>query len=133
VPVVGVDVFGDPIMLFTEMGEIYRAATGRSPERLFEAAERIYQTEKCFNALLGITRKDDYRQGTRRGMKDPIHHPGMLEEYYLYRGCSNDGLPTKKRLCEIGLADIAADLEKSGKIGSRDCPRIEELITMPAA
>jgi len=133
VPVVGVDVFGDPIMLFTEMGEIYRAATGRSPNGLFEAAERIYQTEKCFNALLGITRKDDYRQGTRRGQKDPIHHPGMLEEYYLYRGCSRDGLPTKKRLTEIGLADIAAHLEKNGKIGLRDCPRIEELIPMPAA
>lgn len=133
IPVVSVDVFGDPIVLFTEMGEIYQAATGRSPEKLFEAGERIYQVEKSFNALLGITRKDDYRQGTRRGQQDPIHHPGMLEEYYWYRGCSEDGVPTKKRLLEIGLEDVVADLTRNGKIGERECPEIYELITKPAA
>jgi aldehyde:ferredoxin oxidoreductase len=119
--------------LFEEMGEIYQAATGRKPDKLFAAAERAYQVEKCFNALLGINRKDDLRQGTRRGEKDPIHHPGMLEEYYYYRGCSTDGLPTKKRLLEIGLDDVVADLSKRGKLGDRECPKIEELLAKPAA
>ena len=115
VPMVGCDVFADPLILVEEMGEIYQAATGRDPGKLYEAAERAYQVEKSFNALLGIDRKDDLRQGTRRGEKDPIHHPGMLEEYYYYRGCSTDGLPTKKRLLEIGLDDVVADLSKRGK------------------
>jgi aldehyde:ferredoxin oxidoreductase len=129
IPVVSTDIFGDPHMLFEEMGEIYQAATGRKPEKLFESAERAYQVEKCFNALLGITRKDDIRQGTRRGEDDPIHHPGMLDEYYLYRGCSHDGLPTRKRLQEIGLSDVIEDLNRSGKIGERECPSIEELVS----
>ena len=128
VPMVGCDVFADPLILFEEMSEIYQAATGRKPDKLFEAAERAYQVEKCFNALLGISRKDDLRQGTRRGEEDPIHHPGMLDEYYTYRGCSTDGLPTKKRLMEIGLADVVEDLTKKGKIGDRECPAIEELL-----
>lgn len=127
IPVVSVDVFGDPIILFKEMGEIYEAVTGRSPEKLFEASERIYQLEKSFNALLGITRKDDIRTGTRRGKKDPIDHPGMLEEYYWYRGCSEDGVPTRKRLQEVGLSDVVDDLTAAGKIGERECPEIASL------
>jgi aldehyde:ferredoxin oxidoreductase len=128
IPVVAVDVFGDPIMLFEELGEIYQAATGGNPDKLFEAAERIYQLEKSFNALLGITRKDDIRQGTRRGQKDPIYHPGMLQEYYHYRGCSQDGLPTRKRLEEVGLSDVAKDLTKKKKISEYECPAITELL-----
>jgi aldehyde:ferredoxin oxidoreductase len=128
IPVVSVDVFGDPIILFKELGEIYEAVTGRNPENLFEACERIYQLEKSFNALLGITRKDDIRTGTRRGKKDPIDHPGMLDEYYWYRGCSEDGVPTRKRLIEVGLSDVADDLAKAGKIGERECPEICSLV-----
>jgi hypothetical protein len=52
----------------------------------------------------------------------------MLEEYYHYRGCSADGLPTKKRLLEVGLDDAAADLERQGKLGDRECPAINELL-----
>ena len=127
IPVVACDVFGDPLVLFKELGEMYQAATGLDPSGLFEAAERAYQLEKCFNALLGITRKDDYRHGTRRGEEDPIHHPGMLDEYYWYRGCSEDGLPTEKRLREVGLDGEADALAKSGCLGRRDCPAIHEL------
>jgi aldehyde:ferredoxin oxidoreductase len=128
VPMVSCDVYADPLILVEEMGEMYEAATGRSPAKLFEAAERAYQLEKSFNALLGISRKDDLRRGTRRGDDDPIHHPGMLDEYYHYRGCTADGLPTKKRLHEVGLNEVAEDLEKQGKLGDRECPAIAELL-----
>jgi len=128
IPIVASDVFGEPLVMFEELGEIYKVATGLDPSDLFEASERAYQLEKCFNALLGISRKDDYRSGTRRGEKDPIHHPGMLEEYYWYRGCSEDGLPTEKRLREVGLDDEAAALAKRGCLGRRDCPAIHELV-----
>jgi hypothetical protein len=40
----------------------------------------------------------------------------------------NAGLPTKKRLLEIGLDDAAADLAKMGKLGERECPAITELL-----
>jgi len=128
IPVVGIDVFGDPLMLFEEMGEVYQAVTGRDTETLFESTERAYQIEKSYNALLGIDRKDDVRYGTRRGEEGPINHPGMLDEYYKYRGCSSEGLPTRKRLQEIGLSDVMEDLSKKGKIAETECPTIEELL-----
>ena len=128
VAVAGTTIFGDPLILFEEMGEIYQAVTGGDPGDLFESAERAYQVERSFNALLGITRKDDMRQGTTRGEEDPINHPGMLDEYYHYRGCSKEGLPTGKRLKEVGLSDVAEELTKRGKIAKDESPAIDELL-----
>ncbi len=128
VPVAGTTIFGDPLILFEEMGEIFQAVTGASPENMFEAAERAYQVEKGYNALLGISREDDSRRGTTRGEEDPIHAPGMLEEYYHYRGCSVDGVPTRKRLSEVGLGDLIGDLEKRLPLEEGNSPAINELV-----
>jgi hypothetical protein len=92
------------------------------------AAERSYQIERCINALQGISRKDDSRKGTLRGEKNPIELPGMLDEYYEYRGSSSDGLPTRKRLEEIGLKDVAVDMERHGKLSDESRPAIAELM-----
>jgi len=119
-------------MLFEELGEIYQAVTGREVKELFTSTERAYQVEKCYNALLGINRKDDVRQGTRRGKEDPINQPGMLDEYYHYRGCSSEGVPTLKRLKEVGLQDVAEDLTAEGKISDQECPAIAELLPKAA-
>ena len=42
--------------------------------------------------------------------------------------CSTDGLPTKKRLLEIGLSDVAEDLARKGMLGERECPAITDLL-----
>ena len=110
--VINSNVWCDPLIMIRELGEMYEAITGRDPSNLFMAAERSYQIERCINALQGITRKDDARKGTLRGEKNPIELPGMLDEYYEYRGSSSDGLPTRKRLEEIGLKDVADDMER---------------------
>jgi aldehyde:ferredoxin oxidoreductase len=128
VPIIAVTVFEDPHMLFEELGEIYQAVTGRDPETLFESAERAYQVERSYNALLGIDRKDDVRHGTKRGEEDPINLPGMLDEYYHYRGCSDQGLPTRKRLQEVGLSDVVEDLAQKGMVSEHECPAVEELL-----
>jgi aldehyde:ferredoxin oxidoreductase len=127
-PVVNATVWSTPLILTGEMGEMYQAVTGQDPSGLFVAAERAYQVEKCFNALLGMNRKDDIRKTTMRGGKDLIEEPGMLEEYYHYRGCSKDGLPTRKRLQEIGLSDVADDLASNKKLAEQECPTIAELL-----
>ncbi len=127
-PVINANVWSEPLIMIREMGEMYKAITGRDPKALFESAERAYQVERCFNVLQGITRKDDGWKGNLRGGKDPINHPGMLDEYYLYRGCSDDGLPTRKRLEEIGLEDVAEDLFENGKLADAKCPCVSELL-----
>ncbi|MCP4713584.1 MAG: hypothetical protein GY868_00585, partial [Deltaproteobacteria bacterium] len=45
-----------------------------------------------------------------------------------YRGASDDGLPTLKRLKEIGLDDVAADLAAAHKLTEQERPAIEELL-----
>lgn len=132
IPVAGTTIFGDPMILFEEMGEIYQAVTGKDPQHLFASAERGCQVERAFNARLGIERKDDMRQGTSRGKKDPISHPGMLDEYYHYRGYSSRGLPTRKRLREVGLKDLIADLGQNERIADEECPSIDELLSQPS-
>jgi len=127
-PIINSNVWSDPLIMIKEMGEMYQTITGRDPSGLFTAAERAYQIERCFNTLQGITRKDDTRKGTLRGEKNPIDLPGMLDEYYMYRGCSSDGLPTRKRLYEIGLQDVADVLAKNKKLAEQECPAISELL-----
>lgn len=126
--IINSNVWCDPLIMVREMGDMYAAITGRDPSNLFLSAERGYQIERCINALQGITRRDDVRKGTLRGEKNPVELPGMLDEYYEYRGCSADGLPTRKRLEEIGLKDVADVMERYGKLSTESCPAVEELL-----
>ncbi len=40
----------------------------------------------------------------------------MLDEYYDLRGWDQNGIPTEKKLKELGLNDVAEDFKKMGKI-----------------
>jgi hypothetical protein len=40
----------------------------------------------------------------------------MLDEYYDLRGWDQNGIPTEKKLKELGLSNVAEDLKKMGKI-----------------
>ncbi len=81
--------------------------------------ERICNLERAFNVREGISRTDDSLP--YRVMEDPVPngpHQGMrcsqqelnrmLDEYYRLRGWTNQGIPTKEKLCELQL-DFAAD------------------------
>jgi aldehyde:ferredoxin oxidoreductase len=76
--------------------------------------ERIYNLERLFNAREGLSRKDDYlpyrvthdpiSNGVSKGnfvSEDELQH--MLDEYYLVRGWSKNGIPTKMQLLRVGL------------------------------
>lgn len=83
---------------------------------VFYASERIYQLQNMFNIISGMD-IDDYQIPKRnpddnidekyleKTNVDVLHHPGMLPEYFKYRGKSNDARPTKRRLKEVGLED----------------------------
>ncbi|MEW5801731.1 MAG: aldehyde ferredoxin oxidoreductase C-terminal domain-containing protein [bacterium] len=107
-----------------ELADIFRITTGlsMSGSSLFQAGERIFQIFRAFNARLGIRAKDD--DLVRRPKGSPgfpysvidLKHPGMLPEYYHYRGCSEEGLPKISRLRELGLDWVASDLERYGAV-----------------
>jgi len=107
-----------------QVSEMLEAVTGMRarPEELMDIGERINNLERAFNVREGITRKDDILPW--RCLEEPmpdgpakgraLGEAGlnkMLDEYYGARGWNNEGIPRKDRLQELGLNDVAKQLE----------------------
>lgn len=93
-------------------------ATGWDLDRVefLKAGERVFNLKRMINVRRGISRKDDTLPmrflSRRRGGKGPqaenLPPLGMmLNEYYIHRGWSEEGIPMKKKLLELGLEDIS--------------------------
>ena len=114
----------------TYISNLFNACTGRetTPQDIMEMGERIYTLFKAYNVREGLTRTDDawpnrffeepLPEGPARGRvvsREEIRQ--VLDEYYELRGWNkNAGLPTEKKLKELGLHDIAAELTALGKL-----------------
>jgi aldehyde:ferredoxin oxidoreductase len=80
-------------------------------ERLRQTGERIWNLEKLFNLKAGLSKKDDTLPP--RMLKEPapdgFNKGGvaeievMLPQYYAFRGWSEEGVPGKEKLSELGL------------------------------
>ena len=90
-------------------------------EYLLFVGQRIVNVERAFNAREGLTRNDDSLPN--RFLNEPYAVPGvvpttvelekMLNEYYELEGWDKKtGLPTARKLEELGLKDIAEELKK---------------------
>jgi aldehyde:ferredoxin oxidoreductase len=110
-----------------DFARLLSAATGLdiSAREVMQAADRIYTLERAYNCLLGLGRKDDtlpemyfrepFNAGPWKGQQiiRREDQEKMLDEYYQYRGWDVEtGIPTRKKLEELGLADVADELEK---------------------
>jgi aldehyde:ferredoxin oxidoreductase len=80
-------------------------------KELLKAGERIFNLERLYNVSCGISRKDDtlparilaHKREDRSEADILPHLDKMLNEYYSYRGWSEDGIPTQEKLKELGL------------------------------
>ena len=80
------------------------------------AGERIWNLERLYNLRAGFTRVDDtlpprflntpLEKGGTRGQV--VHLDEMLEEYYRFRGWTQQGVPTAAKLQALGLDRLAA-------------------------
>jgi aldehyde:ferredoxin oxidoreductase len=94
-------------------GRALAAATGAGAD-LVRVGERIWNLERLYNLREGFSREHDTLPD--RLLEEPIpegpskgwvsHLPEMLDEYYRFRGWDEDGVPTKGRLEELGLAGL---------------------------
>jgi aldehyde:ferredoxin oxidoreductase len=112
-----------PVTLFT-------LVTGEniSINKLLDIGEKICTIERAFNAREGLTRKDDmlperfFNEPVKGGFSnnkilDYEKFEAMKSEYYTLRGFDiTTGNPTKKRLEEMGLKEVADDLAKWDKL-----------------
>lgn len=104
---------------------------------IFYAGDRIYQLQNAFNVNCGLTLEDyqwparkkdpdiadDYIKETTIDLRD---EPGMLPEYFLYRGLTPDGKPTAKRFQELELEDY---LESTGVVDYDAVKSMEVLLS----
>ena len=75
--------------------------------------ERIHNLKRMFSVKRGISRKDDIlpariltQRLTSGGTRGNLFHLGaMLNEYYAVRGWSEEGIPTREKLIELGLEE----------------------------
>lgn len=78
------------------------------------AGERIWNLERLYNLREGFSRADDTLP--RRLLEEPApegpskgwvsHLADMLDEYYRFRGWDENGVPTGRKLEELGLHDL---------------------------
>jgi len=71
---------------------------------LKEAGERIFQLERQMNTRLGVSSaQDNLPQRLQSGMDDLSKHVASKAAYYELRGWSEEGMPERSVLQELGL------------------------------
>lgn len=109
--------------------ELLNRATGWDMDlsEFMTAGERIFNLKRMFNVMRGISRKDDtlppriltHKRGTG-GAAESLPFLGlMLNEYYSYRGWSEEGIPTEQKLTELGLKECMHLAKKHGVVPPR--------------
>jgi aldehyde:ferredoxin oxidoreductase len=112
-----------------EQAEAIRTMTGMAMDaaRLRALGERIYNLQRCYNALHGITRADDVLPWRFTQIPSPSGNAKgrvcrldvMLPEYYALRGWDAEtGLPRRETLARLGLADAWERIEHAFASGS---------------
>ncbi len=86
---------------------------------LIRAGERIWNLERLYNLREGFTRADDtlptrlLTEPAMAGSEGQVNHlEPMLEEYYRARGWDQNGFPKPAKLEELGLAELAAEVQQ---------------------
>ena len=89
---------------------------------LDKVGERMFNLERAFNIREGFGRKDDTLP--KRMLTEPLHtreakgegqmvshQDEFLDKYYQLRGWTKDGIPTEKKLKELGLDFAVKDMK----------------------
>jgi len=113
--------FADSGMTYELLGKLLAAATGfnefEDVNYLRLVGERIVCLERAYNVREGFSRKDDHLP--ERMTSEPLTNAGpatgsmvrnldrLLDEYYDALGYDLNGVPTRRKLQELALEDVA--------------------------
>lgn len=101
-------------LLSTVTGHIYSEAD------MLKVGERVWSLERLYNLRRGFTARDDTLP--KRLLEEPasvgpakgrvVDLEPMLEEYYRFRGWTRDGVPTDRKLADLGLAADGREVQR---------------------
>jgi aldehyde:ferredoxin oxidoreductase len=93
-----------------------------TPQEMQNLCERVASLIRVFNIREGASRRDDTlaprsfqpdERGPAQGKAlTPAMLDAMLDEYYALRGWTKEGVPTAGTLQNLGLGDVAQELER---------------------
>ncbi len=103
---------------FTIVTQAFNAVTGRQIDHweLLKCGERIWNLKRAINIRRGVTQKDDtlprrllepLTESPAAGKVPPVEE--MLKKYNELRGWQ-EGKPTREKLTELGMPEIAKDI-----------------------
>jgi aldehyde:ferredoxin oxidoreductase len=110
-------------------GIYYATGYKFTKDELLEIGDRAYQIERAVITMRGCRRKDDLPNYKCANDDCPGEHPvgpvplppidmkkydKILDKYYSIRGWTKEGIPTRKRLEELSLKEVADAMEKEG-------------------
>lgn len=109
------------MQLFSKLLTAARGIDYKDDDNLAKIGDRMFNLERAFNVREGFTRKDDYLP--KRIRTEPLHtreakgegqivshSDEFLDKYYALRGWTKEGIPTEKKLKEIGLDFAIKDM-----------------------
>jgi aldehyde:ferredoxin oxidoreductase len=108
----------------TQICEMLKSVTGWSvdPQELLRAGDRSVNIKRALSIVLGLRREQDslpeiclkpLDEGPTAGLSPDMN--GMLAEYYRYRDWDWDtGWPSREKLLELGLEEVAKTLYRIG-------------------
>jgi aldehyde:ferredoxin oxidoreductase len=71
---------------------------------------------RAINVRRGLRRADEKPPEDHWKKRFPELESKLLDAYYKFKGWNSEGIPTKETLHELGMDDVAKDLEQRGII-----------------
>ena len=81
---------------------------------LWQVARRNRNLVRAINVSRGLKRVDEKPPEDHWKKREPENEQKLLDEYYKFKGWTNDGVPTKATLDKLGLDDVAEELIERG-------------------
>jgi aldehyde:ferredoxin oxidoreductase len=83
-------------------------------DKLWKTFQRIRTLVRAVNVRRGLRRKDERPPEDHWAVRDERFEQKLLEDYYQFKGWTDDGIPTEETLDGLGLNYVSEDFIKRG-------------------
>jgi aldehyde:ferredoxin oxidoreductase len=120
---VGICLFATFAVTLKQIVPLLHAATGMEAfadaKSILKIGERVNNLVRCFNLREGLTKEQDtlpkrfFKERLKEGRsRDRVADLGQLmKDYYFVQGWDADGIPTEKKLRELGIYREVNDVQ----------------------